>query len=97
MINSCEVADIFSTYGRDYRNKNLLSYKKLKVMNRISVCRTAQLGGQIEKCDQCGFERNAYNSCRDRVAISNNRIKSIDNGQVCFEYSLQQSIKRSSI
>ncbi len=61
-----EVADIFSAYGRDYRTKNLLSYKKLKVMNHITVCRTAQLGGHIEQCDQCGFERIAYNSCRDR-------------------------------
>ncbi len=66
MINSCEVADIFSAYGRGYRNENLLSYKKLKVINRITVCRTAQLGGHIEQCDQCGFERIAYNSCRDR-------------------------------
>jgi hypothetical protein len=66
MINSCEVADMFSAYGQGYRNENLLSYKKLKVMNHITVCRTAQLGGHIEQCDQCGFERIAYNSCRDR-------------------------------
>jgi hypothetical protein len=66
MKNSCEVADIFSIYGKKYQRENLLSYKKLKVMNHITVCRTAQLGGHIEQCDQCGFERNAYNSCRDR-------------------------------
>ena len=66
MKNSCEVADIFRLYGKDYQRQTLLSYKKLKVMNHISVCRTAQLGGHIEQCDQCGFERNAYNSCRDR-------------------------------
>jgi len=35
-------------------------------MNHITVCRTAQLGGHIEQCDQCSFERIAYNSCRDR-------------------------------
>ena len=66
MKNPCEVADIFSVYGKDYQKENLLSYKKLKVMNHITVCRTAQLGGHIEQCDQCGFERIAYNSCRDR-------------------------------
>jgi len=49
MMNSCEVADIFSVYGKDYQKENLLSYKKLKVMNHITVCRTAQLGGHIEK------------------------------------------------
>ncbi len=66
MMNSCEVADIFRIYGKDYQKENFLSYKKLKVMNHITVCRTAQLGGHIEQCDQCGFERIAYNSCRDR-------------------------------
>jgi len=66
MKTSCEVADIFRLYGREYQKQNILSYKKLKVMNHISVCRTAQLGGHIEQCDQCDFERIAYNSCRDR-------------------------------
>jgi len=66
MKNSCEVADIFRLYGKDYQKQNILSYKKLKVMNHITVCRTAQLGGHIEQCDQCDFERIAYNSCRDR-------------------------------
>ena len=66
MKKSCEVADIFRLYGKDYQKQNILSYEKLKVMNHISVCRTAQLGGHIEQCDQCGFERIAYNSCRDR-------------------------------
>jgi hypothetical protein len=35
-------------------------------MHHIEVCRTAELGGHVEQCDQCGFERIAYNSCRDR-------------------------------
>ena len=66
MKNPCEVADVFRLYGKDYQNKTALSYKKLKVMNHITVCRTAQLGGHVEQCDQCDFERIAYNSCRDR-------------------------------
>ncbi len=32
-------------------------------MRAIEVCRTAALGGHIEKCDGCDFTRNAYNSC----------------------------------
>jgi hypothetical protein len=31
----------------------------------IERCRTAALGGHLERCDQCGHERNAYNSCAD--------------------------------
>ncbi len=66
MKNSCEVADVFRLYGKDYQNNNPLSYKELKTMNHITACRTALLGGHIEQCDHCDFERIAYNSCRDR-------------------------------
>jgi predicted Zn-ribbon and HTH transcriptional regulator len=61
-----EVADIFRLYGENYRQSNCLSYEKIKVMHHIEVCRTAELGGHVEQCDQCGFKLNAYNSCRDR-------------------------------
>ena len=61
-----EVADIFHLYGEDYRQNNPLSYEQKKVMHHIEVCRTAELGGHVEHCDQCDFERIAYNSCRDR-------------------------------
>jgi hypothetical protein len=35
-------------------------------MHHIEICRTAELGGHLQQCDQCGFEQPAYNSCRDR-------------------------------
>lgn len=35
-------------------------------MRAIESCRTAALGGHLEVCDTCGFERPAYNSCRNR-------------------------------
>ena len=63
---SLEVADIFRRYGQNYRQCNALSYAKIKVMHHIEACRTAELGGHIEQCNRCGFQRNAYNSCRDR-------------------------------
>jgi predicted Zn-ribbon and HTH transcriptional regulator len=63
---SLEVADIFRLYGQNYRQSNALSYAKIKVMHHIEACRTAQLGGHLEQCNRCGFQRNAYNSCRDR-------------------------------
>jgi len=61
-----EVADIFHLYGDHYRKSKSLPYEQIKVMRHIEVCRTAQLGGHVEQCDQCGFEQIAYNSCRDR-------------------------------
>jgi predicted Zn-ribbon and HTH transcriptional regulator len=61
-----EVADIFRLYGEDYRKNHNLSFEQLKVMRQISICRTAVLGGHIERCTECGYEQNAYNSCRNR-------------------------------
>jgi hypothetical protein len=63
-----EVADVFRRYGETYRNKHgaSLSTAQRRVMTAIEVCRTAALGGHLERCDQCGQERNCYNSCRDR-------------------------------
>jgi hypothetical protein len=63
-----EVADVFRRYGETYLNKHdaLMSTAQRRVMKAIEVCRTAALGGHLERCDQCGQERNCYNSCRDR-------------------------------
>jgi hypothetical protein len=63
-----EVADIFRRYGKAYRDKHGASMSPMqrRVMNSIELCRTAALGGHLERCDQCGHERNCFNSCRDR-------------------------------
>jgi predicted Zn-ribbon and HTH transcriptional regulator len=61
-----ELADIFRLYGDDYRRSHPVSYEQLKVMHHIQICRTAALGGHVQRCDQCAFENIAYNSCRDR-------------------------------
>jgi hypothetical protein len=61
-----EVADIFRLYGEQYRCTHSLPLSHLKVKHALEVCRTAALGGHLEKCDSCGFERPAYNSCRNR-------------------------------
>ena len=63
-----EVGDVFRRYGDAYRQQHAgsLSLDQLRVMSAIERCRTAALGGHVEQCDQCKFERIAYNSCRDR-------------------------------
>jgi hypothetical protein len=35
-------------------------------MSAIETCRTAALGGHVERCEDCAHERIAYNSCRNR-------------------------------
>ncbi len=66
MKSRYEIADIFRLYGQDYQKHHFLPYKELKVMNNINACRTSLLGGHVERCNLCNFERISYNSCRDR-------------------------------
>lgn len=61
-----EVADVFRALGETYRKSHALSGDQLKVMRAIERCRTEALGGHLDVCLQCGFERPAYNSCRNR-------------------------------
>jgi hypothetical protein len=63
-----EVADIFRAAGPAYRAAHAghLSLDQLKVMSAIETCRTAALGGHVEACTDCGHQRIAYNSCRNR-------------------------------
>jgi hypothetical protein len=62
------VADVFRRYGQSYRQEHgaSLSTAQRRVLTALPLCRTAALGGHVEKCDQCGHQRIAYNSCRNR-------------------------------
>jgi hypothetical protein len=63
-----EVADIFRRHGTAWRavNAGHVSTAQLRVMTAIEACRTAALGGHVERCEQCAHTRVAYNSCRNR-------------------------------
>jgi hypothetical protein len=65
-----EVADVFRLYGQSFRQNNPISNTQDKVMRHIEFCRTAALGGHVEQCDQCGFERISYNSAGTGIAPS---------------------------
>jgi hypothetical protein len=63
-----EVADVFRDHGAAYLDEfgDSLSSEQRRVLQDITVCRTAALGGHVEECDHCGHQRIAYNSCRNR-------------------------------
>jgi hypothetical protein len=63
-----EVADVFHHHGPAWRRANAghLSLGQLQVMSAIEDCRSAALGGHVERCEDCGHSRIAYNSCRNR-------------------------------
>ncbi|MBZ5723279.1 MAG: IS91 family transposase [Acidobacteriia bacterium] len=63
-----EVADIFRRFGEAYRAAAgaALATAQRRVMTAIERCRTAALGGHLERCDACAHERPVYNSCANR-------------------------------
>ena len=62
-----EVADIFRSYGPEYRERHPgLATVQYRAMRAIERCRTAALGGHISECDSCGHQTISYNSCRNR-------------------------------
>ena len=63
-----EVADIFRDHGPAWRSANAghVSLDQMKVMTAIERCRTAALGGHVERCEKCAHTLIAYNSCRNR-------------------------------
>src|SRR6516225_8475847 len=63
-----EVADIFRHRGPAWRASHAghVSLGQLKVMSAIERCRTAALGGHVERCEDCAHLRISYNSCRNR-------------------------------
>jgi hypothetical protein len=60
------VADIFRRHGPGYRARRRLPLDQLRVMRAIETCRTAALGGHVERCGHCHHQRVSYNSCRNR-------------------------------
>src|ERR1700733_12994950 len=50
-----------------FRDQNgaSLSAARCRAMTGIERCRTAALGGHVERCGDCGHQRVSYNSCRN--------------------------------
>src|SRR5437764_11424014 len=63
-----EVADILREHAEAYLQAygDVTKAEQRRVLRDLVRCRTAELGGHVEECDQCGHRRIAYNSCRNR-------------------------------
>lgn len=61
-----ELSDIFLKHQEDFLKKHRLCPEQAKAFQAIVNCRTLALGGHAKRCDNCGFTRQAYNSCRNR-------------------------------
>jgi len=63
-----EVADIIRQSGNSFiaKHRSWLTWLHLRVLFAIEFCRTATLGGHLDRCSRCGYEAISYNSCRNR-------------------------------
>ena len=63
-----EVADVIRQHGEAFVAKygGSLTAEQRRALDELPLCRTAALGGHVERCLDCGHERIAYNSCRNR-------------------------------
>ena len=60
-----EVADIVRAVGTRFweKHKSRFAWVHRKVLDAIARCRTAALGGHLDKCVDCGHQAISYNSC----------------------------------
>ena len=61
-----EVQEIFQQYGQAFLHNRKLPTNVRKAMSAIEHCRTGALGAHTYSCDECGYSRISYNSCRNR-------------------------------
>lgn len=61
------VSEIFRLHGEKFLNQYRQPAHHLKLIHLIKSCRTQALGGHIQKCESCDYEKPMYNSCRSRM------------------------------
>ncbi len=66
MATRIGVAEVLRRFGPAYLASRPLSAAQAKAWRAIVACRTAALGGHVERCDHCGASRHVYHSCRNR-------------------------------
>src|SRR6266545_2086282 len=63
-----EVADVVRAQGASFlvRHGPGLATAQRRALADVAACRTAALGGHVQRCGACGHEAVASNSCRNR-------------------------------
>jgi hypothetical protein len=92
-----DIADIVRQHRAALEAEMHLTFAQRRVLSAMALCRTAALGGHIDVCRSCRFERPAYNSCRNRhcpkcqalrqekwIAARTERLLSIQHFHVVF-------------
>jgi len=61
-----DIADIVRAHRAGLERLRPLVSAQKRVLTDIAQCRTARLGGHVDRCESCGYEHPSYNSCRNR-------------------------------
>lgn len=61
-----DIADLVRQHRAQLEAEVHLTLAQRRVLSAMALCRTAALGGHVDECRSCGFERPAHNSCRNR-------------------------------
>ncbi len=61
-----DIADIVRAHRHELEAEHRLTRSQKRVLTDIAQCRTAVLGGHLDRCLDCGYEHPSYNSCRNR-------------------------------
>ncbi len=64
--SALELADVVRAHGKAFLEGHALRPEQRAALRAIEQCRTPALGGHLDVCGACGYERPSYNSCRNR-------------------------------
>ncbi len=65
-VGRLDFADIVRAHRAELESVRRLGRQHKRVLTDIANCRTPVLGGHLDRCLRCGYERPSYNSCRNR-------------------------------
>jgi hypothetical protein len=60
------IAHILKSHITDYQDQYQLWWQQRKIVYDLINCRSAYLGGHLDRCNRCGAMRLIYHSCRNR-------------------------------
>jgi hypothetical protein len=61
-----ELAQVIDHHGKEFIKQHHPNAYVCRTLNALQRCRTASLGGHVDRCEECGHIRISYNSCRNR-------------------------------
>jgi hypothetical protein len=61
-----DIGDIVRAHRGALESTQRLTPEQKRVLTDVAQCRTAVLGGHVDRCVRCGYEHPSYNSCRNR-------------------------------